>query len=65
MRMTDTVDVLMSTVAKRWKETVPAKIYGPLAVHKDLVQGSRDGREFTSRRVIENGVKGLRIWRTA
>lgn len=41
MKLTDTVDVLMSTVAKRWRETVPAKRYGLLAVHKDIMQGKR------------------------
>lgn len=41
MRLTDTVDVAMFTAAKRWRETVPAKRYGLLAVHKDLVQGKR------------------------
>lgn len=41
MKLTDTVDVSMYTAAKRWKEPTPAKVYGPLAVHKDLVQGKR------------------------
>lgn len=41
MRLTDTIHVLMSTAAKRWREPTPAKVYGPLAVHKDIVQGKR------------------------
>lgn len=41
MRLTDTIHVRMSTVAKRWLEPTPAKIYGALAVHKDIVQGKR------------------------
>lgn len=41
MRLTDTIEVQVSTVAKRWRETVPAKRFGALAVHKDLMQGKR------------------------
>lgn len=41
MRLTDTVEVAMHTAAKRWREAVPAKRYGQLAVHKDIVQGKR------------------------
>ena len=39
MKLTDTIQTRISTVAKREWETQPAKIYGPLAVHKDIVQG--------------------------
>lgn len=41
MKLTDTIHVSMHTAAKRWKESISAKCYGPIAVHKDLVQGKR------------------------
>lgn len=41
MKLTDTIKIRVSTVAKREWEEHPAKIYGQLAVHKDLVQGKR------------------------
>lgn len=41
MKLTDTVRIRISTVAMREWEEHPAKLYGPLAVHKDLVQGKR------------------------
>lgn len=41
MKLTDTVHISMHTAAKRWREPTPAKCYGLLAVHKDLVQGKR------------------------
>tara|TARA_R110000868_G_scaffold86528_1_gene242679 strand:+ start:109 stop:465 length:357 start_codon:yes stop_codon:yes gene_type:complete len=41
MKLTDTIKIHVSTAAKREWEEHPAKIYGLLAVHKDLVQGKR------------------------
>lgn len=41
MKLTDTIKIQVSTAAKRSWDNVPAKIYGPLAVHKDIMQGKR------------------------
>jgi hypothetical protein len=41
MKLTDTVKIRVSTVAKREWETHPSRNYGQLAVHKDLVQGKK------------------------
>lgn len=41
MNLTDTIKIQVSTAAKRTWDDVPAKIYGPLALHKDIVQGKR------------------------
>jgi hypothetical protein len=41
MQLRDTVDILVSKDPVVSREAVPAKIYGALAVHKDIVQGKR------------------------
>ncbi len=41
MKLTDTIEIVVGTHAGTYRETVPAKRYGRLAVHKDIVQGKR------------------------
>ena len=34
-------------------------------IYSSIKNASRDGRSFVARRVTENGVRGLRVWRAA
>ena len=52
-----TIKIRVSTAAKRGWEEHPAKIYGLLAVHKDLVQGKRQLWRITH----VGGGSGMRV----
>lgn len=46
MRLSDSIEIRVSQPAGRGKrvmakESIPAKLYGPLAVHRDIMQGKR------------------------
>lgn len=51
MNLSDNIEISVGTRVGRKtvvsKEAVPAKIYGPLAVHKDIVQGKRQTWRIT------------------